>query len=733
MTEIRNPAKLPTNLNPTEKKFVRCLAAGEFCIVGSGELPKKGIESGEGANLVRSEVIRFFAHGGNEENPVLGPLICLRGAWVSGGLNLMHVSIPYALLFHNCHFDAVVGMAHTKCTALYLNGSRLMQGLFADGLTTKGDVNLCAGFSAEDGVQLLNANIGGNLNCGGGKFNNSGGKALVADRLTTKGSVFLRMISAKGEVRLLGASIGGDLDCDDGKFHNPKRDALSASKSIVEGDVYLRKGFSVEGTVRMSGASIGGDFDCVGGKFHNPDGDALHADAFKVKGCVYLQDGFSASGDVRLLNANIGGDLSCTWGTFHNPGKNALSADKSTVKGDVNLIYGFSAEGEVRLIGVNIGGNLNCVEGKFNNPKGSALNIDSGNIGGNLLWWKTTCKGSVILTYAKANVLSDDANSWESCKVDLEGFTYNRFFGPVDAPFRIHWLSKRPDKVPFSPLPYEQTAKVLRAAGKDIDVWDIEREKRELQRTERHPSNSFKISRWGRLWGRAIDALTDFIYRPWKTLGWAIVIVCASALLFNFADKHGRIVPHQPLVLANMDYQTEVFPRCVEFQCPSKRRPTTVVRRLFPDYPQFSPLAFSLDVFIPFFSLHQELFWAPASGDGNTFWMLLFPPMLFMIFLGVVMFFAWLFRHWRRSRKGGVFTASAAVGMAVVSLEIAIAAATGIAHILYGAESVLWLVGGQRLTIWYWLEIGAGWILTSLFLLSITGLLRPRQSSGEKD
>ena len=41
--------------------------------------------------------------------------------------------------------------------------------------------------------------------------------------------------------------------------------------------------------------------------------------------------------------------------------------------------------------------------------------------------------------------------------------------------------------------------------------------------------------------------------------------------------------------------------------------------------------------------------------------------------------------------------------------------------------------GFPWLTLWYWFEIVAGWILTSLFLLSITGLLRPRQSSGERD
>ena len=120
------------------------------------------------------------------------------------------------------------------------------------------------------------------------------------------------------------------------------------------------------------------------------------------------------------------------------------------------------------------------------------------------------------------------------------------------------------------------------------------------------------------------------------------------------------MVPHQPVVLAHADYKAETIPPCAEFKCPPERRPTTVVKRLFPDYPEFNALVYSADVFIPFFALHQEPYWYPNPSDSDR----------------------------------------------EVLLRI--------------------------LPLWYWLEIGAGWILTSLFLLSVTGVLRPRQSSGEK-
>ena len=95
--------------------------------------------------------------------------------------------------------------------------------------------------------------------------------------------------------------------------------------------------------------------------------------------------------------------------------------------------------------------------------------------------------------------------------------------------------------------------------------------------------------------------------------------------------------------------------------CAVERLPTRVVEENFPEYPEFNALAYSLDVFIPFFALHQESHWYPQVQKGDGFLMFYF------------------------------------------------------------------------LRFWFWLEVAAGWLLTSLAVLSITGLLRPRQSSGDKE
>ena len=96
-------------------------------------------------------------------------------------------------------------------------------------------------------------------------------------------------------------------------------------------------------------------------------------------------------------------------------------------------------------------------------------------------------------------------------------------------------------------------------------------------------------------------------------------------------------------------------------------RPTEIVECLFPEYPRFNSLSFSADVFIPVFALHQEPYWYPQPGTSAN-------------------------TFWEIVCR----------------------------YIVRGA-----------LLAWYWFEIIAGWVLTSLFVLTFTGILRKRQEQAE--
>ena len=167
---------------------------------------------------------------------------------------------------------------------------------------------------------------------------------------------------------------------------------LTADGLRVQVDVFLDDGFQSKGQVRLVGADIGGSLGCGGGHFRNPGKEALSCDSIKVGRSVFLHQTFHAKGEVRLLGAEIGGDLDCAGGHFRNPGNDALSCDRIKVGGSVFLreqpaaeeqpAKQFRAEGKVRLLGAAIGGDLDCGGGHFCNLGNDALSCDGMKVGG---------------------------------------------------------------------------------------------------------------------------------------------------------------------------------------------------------------------------------------------------------------------------------------------------------------------------------------------------------------
>lgn len=232
---------------------------------------------------------------------------------------------------------------------------------------------------------------------------------ITADGLKVKGSVFLQNgFKAKGEVRLLGATIGGELSCIDGQFINPNGHALNAERLKVNASVFLRDGFRSEGEVDLLGASIRGNLECNKGQFVNPDGFALAADKIRVEGNVLLGNGFISEGEVFLIGATIGGNLNCQKGQFINPDGRALNANRLKVEGNVYLRNGFKAEGKVRLLGATIGGNLECDKSQFINPDACALDTEGVKVAGNVFLGNGfKAKGNVSLIGATIGRILD--------------------------------------------------------------------------------------------------------------------------------------------------------------------------------------------------------------------------------------------------------------------------------------------------------------------------------------
>jgi hypothetical protein len=289
--------------------------------------------------------------------------------------------------------------------------------------------------SIEGEVWLVGANIGSNLDCRGSTLKNPGGKALIADNIKVTGSVFLRNgFSADGEVWLLNAQIGSNLDCIDGIFRNATSRALTADGVNVGGGVLFRGGFAAEGEVRLRGAHIRQTVDCDGGSIRNGRDRTLNCEQLQVEGSVLFRKGF-AEGEVCVLGARISGNLECDGSTFKNPGGVALNAEGIQVARSI-FLHKISVEGELRLLGAKIGDSLECMDGSLNNPSSVALIGDRLDVGGTVfLNQRFSTDGEIRLTGAQIGSNFDCAggtfkntgkNAIFADKVNIRGHVFFR-------------------------------------------------------------------------------------------------------------------------------------------------------------------------------------------------------------------------------------------------------------------------------------------------------------------
>ena len=350
------------------------------------------VSGGVGLRLCRAVQIVL------DEARVEGGSVLVSGARLTGEMESAEESSPYRQLF--------VAFSAKSC--------RVAGNLFLGSDTASG-----MRFHASGEVCLRGAQIGGQLDCAGGRFEHTGGNPLNADNIAVGGSVFLRAgFHASGEVRLLGARIGGQFDCTGGHFDHAGGNALNADNVAVKSSVFLRSGFHASGAVRFPRAQIGGDLDCTGGRFDRPGGEALHADGVAVKGNVFCRQGFHASGEIRLPGAQIDGQLSCTGGRLEHPGGRALTADRLVV-GNVFLSEEFYASGEVRLSGAQIHGRLDCTWGRFEHPGGDALVADGITVEGDVfLRARAETSGKVLRVLLKGRFHASGAVRLLGARID---------------------------------------------------------------------------------------------------------------------------------------------------------------------------------------------------------------------------------------------------------------------------------------------------------------------------
>ncbi|HWT13556.1 MAG TPA: hypothetical protein VN231_12435, partial [Allosphingosinicella sp.] len=357
-------------MSPGEATLLDCCRRGEVAILHEN-VPKRAAP----ANRVRAKFVRFLILGGDDRAAVHEHGVRLRGAWLDGTLQLDGATVPFPLELWRCRIEQI-DARRASLKYLDLEGCYLARGFNGDDFRCAGSMFLNNGFRSKGEFRLHDAGIGGNLDCGGGLFENRRGSALILCRARIGGGLFLNLnFRSLGFVDVNGATIGSDITCSTGTFLNRGGDALGCTGANIGGTLYFN-GAVAEGTVVAIGATVGGDVDFGGARIEQDRAPALLLNQIKVAGSVFLNAGMTLAGEARIIGADIGGDFDAGGGRFENPGTNALTLDGARVRGSVYVNLQAQVTGSMQLIAAFVGGDLDCGGSRFENPAGTALHFD---------------------------------------------------------------------------------------------------------------------------------------------------------------------------------------------------------------------------------------------------------------------------------------------------------------------------------------------------------------------
>lgn len=526
-----------------------------------------------------------------------GSLTFRHGGRVNGTLRMVAARIGSALEIENITISNVGG----ACIEAY-------------GLTTDGPISFRPGFRCMGEIRLNSAKLGGDLELIGVDFANRGGVALRGDGLTTKGAIRCATGAAvHGTIRLNHATIGTTMDISETILDAPGAACIEANNAKI-GNVLLNKGLQAMGRVSFMNARISGMLECSEVYLKSSGRVAFDAEGADVGQAALFVKSF-ITGELRLMDAHVETVLECRESTFENGGGACINASRLKAGGRVSVRLSASAKGDLTFVGAKFGGEVEftggpaetvglvslnlsgiqaassarlgglfCrsiriarakIEGDLDCTGvlflGSDLNsfIGSGMVVKGAFVWRriTRPQGHVDLTGAKVGQLNDDEISWPKPGfLWISNFTYESLSedSPADRR-RLDWLRRQ---ARFTRQPYEQASKALRQIGRTSEARAVGVAQRRDERA------ADVLAPGARAWNVFLDLTIGHGHQIWKALIWAAAFVLIGAATFRLADRQLHIISPVDHNKASLYH--------------------------------FSPLVYSLDVFLPAVDLYQE-------------------------------------------------------------------------------------------------------------------------------
>jgi uncharacterized protein YjbI with pentapeptide repeats len=326
------------------------------------------------ARTIRAEVIAALLLGACAAEPGRAPAVRLRGARISGRLDLMGATLSCPLVCEYCHFDRELRLVESSVKTVRIVASRL-PGFNGTRMRLDGILNFSSSVVGSV-LRLDQAKIAGqpclrDVTAEAG----AGEAAVAADGLDIDGNADCAGLIAGGPVRLEGAQVSGTIDLTGAQITGSQERAITLSNAVIGGRLLCNR-MSAEGEVRLQHTRVGASVRLFGAKLSAPSRVALSAGGLTVQAGVFCLDGFTADGEIRLIGARLGANLALAGAVLSNPGGDALNLDRASL-GDCDAA-GIVCSGQVSCIGARFASGLSFFGAQLDGGDGRAALIADG-------------------------------------------------------------------------------------------------------------------------------------------------------------------------------------------------------------------------------------------------------------------------------------------------------------------------------------------------------------------
>jgi hypothetical protein len=330
--------------------------------------------------------------------------IRLENAQVVGQLDLAGVEVPFPLRFENCEFDSPLAADGARLHELALTGCVPLPGLLGNGLRVRRDLDLSrstvsgalrtsASATRRSAIWLCESDIGGRLLCRDTVIRADGERAIQADRMHVGATIgLLHHFTAFGEVRLLGVRIDGSLDMTGGRIEHAAGPALDLGDAVIGGNVFIIDDPAggrpvIRGRIDMGSTRISGQFILRNATLEEARtvpaergyarsrvaGTALCATRLSVGAEMALEGECQVTGGLELSMSDLTSLSIGSACSLRAAGRTALDLTHAELRSSLVLHKGITVQGAVRVTGARIHGNLTLQAARLSAPERRSL------------------------------------------------------------------------------------------------------------------------------------------------------------------------------------------------------------------------------------------------------------------------------------------------------------------------------------------------------------------------